>query len=72
MEEGSQWIVGPWVLIGGRGPSMAASVPWDEKESVMGVGKKAKREAKAVKGKSKKGAGKVKSKGKKAKKTAKH
>jgi hypothetical protein len=44
----------------------------DEEESVMGVARKAKHEAKAVKGKTKKGAGKVKSKGKKAKKTAKH
>ena len=38
----------------------------------MGVGKKAKRDAKAVKGKTKKGAGKVKHKGKKAKNAAKH
>jgi hypothetical protein len=43
-----------------------------QKEPVMGVGKKAKREAKAVKGKTKKGAGKVKHKGKKAKNAAKH
>jgi hypothetical protein len=42
------------------------------KEPVMGLGKKAKREAKAVKGKTKKGAGKVKHKGKKAKNAAKH
>jgi hypothetical protein len=45
---------------------------WTQKEPVMGVGKKAKREAKAVKGKTKKGAGKVKGKGKKAKNAAKH
>ena len=36
----------------------------------MGLGKKAKREAKAVKGKTKKDAGKVKHKGKKAKNAA--
>jgi hypothetical protein len=44
----------------------------DAKESVMGLGKKAKREAKAVKGKTKKDVGKVKHKGKKAKNAAKH
>jgi hypothetical protein len=44
----------------------------DVKESVMGLGKKAKREAKTVKGKTKKDAGKVKRKGKKAKNAAKH
>ena len=43
-----------------------------QKESVMGLGKKAKHEAKAVKGKTKKDAGKVKRKGKKAKNAAKH
>jgi hypothetical protein len=43
-----------------------------QKGAVMGVGKKAKREAKAVRGKTKKGAGKVKHKGKKAKNAAKH
>ena len=43
-----------------------------QKELVMGLGKKAKREAKAVKGKTKKDAGKVKHKGKKAKNAAKH
>jgi hypothetical protein len=42
------------------------------KEPVMGLGKKAKRKAKAVKGKTKKDAGKVKHKGKKAKNAAKH
>ena len=42
------------------------------KEPVMGLGKKAKRKAKAVKGKTKKNAGKVKHKGKKAKNAAKH
>ena len=47
-------------------------VPQDTREPVMGVGKKAKRDAKAVKGKTKKGAGKVKHKGKKAKNAAKH
>ena len=55
-----------------RGPYMAALVPQDIKESVMGLGKKAKREAKAAKGKTKKDAGKVKHKGKKAKNAAKH
>jgi hypothetical protein len=38
----------------------------------MGLGKKAKRKAKAVKGKTKKDACKVKHKGKKAKNAAKH
>ena len=38
----------------------------------MGLGKKAKRKAKAVKGTTKKDAGKVKHKGKKAKNAAKH
>jgi hypothetical protein len=55
-----------------RGPYMAALVPRDIKESVMGLGKKAKNKAKAVKGKAKKDAGKVKHKGKKAKNAAKH
>ena len=44
----------------------------DTKEPVMGLGKKAKREAKAVKGKTKKDAGKAKRKGKKVKNAAKH
>jgi hypothetical protein len=39
---------------------------------VMGVAKKAKRDAKAVKGKTKKDVGKAKHKGKKVKKAAKH
>jgi hypothetical protein len=43
-----------------------------EVESVMGVAKKAKHEAKAAKRKTKKDAGKVKHKGKKAKNAAKH
>ena len=46
--------------------------PGMQKESVMGLGKKAKHEARAVKGKTKKAAGKVKHKGKKAKNAAKH
>ena len=46
--------------------------PQGTKEPVMGLGKKAKREAKAVKGKTKKNAGKAKHKGKKAKNAAKH
>jgi len=44
----------------------------DTKEPVMGLGKKAKREAKAVKGKTKKDASKAKHKGKKVKNAAKH
>jgi hypothetical protein len=59
-------------LNGERGPYMAVRVPQDTKESVMGVGKKAKNKAKAVKGKTKKDAGKVKHKGKKAKNAVKH
>ena len=55
-----------------RGPYMAALVPQDAKEPVMGLGKKAKNKAKAVKGKTKKDAGKVKRKGKKAKNAVKH
>ena len=55
-----------------RGPYVAALPPQDTKEPVMGLGKKAKREAKAVKGKTQKDAGKVKHKGKKAKNAAKH
>ena len=46
--------------------------PRAREELVMGVAKKAKGDAKAVKHKGKKGAGKVKHKGKKAKKAAKH
>jgi hypothetical protein len=59
-------------LIWERGPYMAALVPQDRKESVMGLGKKAKNKAKTVKGKAKKDAGKVKHKGKKAKNAVKH
>jgi hypothetical protein len=44
----------------------------DEEESVMGVAKKARHEAKAAKSKAKKDAGKVKHKGKKVKNAAKH
>jgi hypothetical protein len=55
-----------------RGPCRAALVPQDTKESVMGVGKKAKNKAKAIKGKTKKDASKVKHKGKKAKNAVKH
>jgi len=47
-------------------------LPSSEEESVMGVAKKAKHDAKAVKHKGKKDAGKVTHKGKKAKKAAKH
>ena len=59
-------------LSGERGPYVRCWCRWTQKEPVMGVGKKAKREARAVKGKTKKGAGKVKRKGKKAKNAAKH
>ena len=55
-----------------RDPYVAALPPQDTKGPGMGLGKKAKREAKAVKGKTKKDAGKVKHKGKKAKNAAKH
>jgi len=55
-----------------RGPYAAALPPQDAKELVMGLGKKAKREAKAVKGKTKKDASKAKHKGKKVKNAAKH
>jgi hypothetical protein len=51
---------------------MAALLPQDTKEPVMGPGKKAKNKAKAVKGKTNKDAGKVKHKGKKAKNAVKH
>jgi hypothetical protein len=47
-------------------------VSGDEEESVVGVAKKAKHEARAAKSKSKKGAGKVKHKGRKVKNAAKH
>jgi hypothetical protein len=57
---------------GGRWQPSDRDVPGGEEESVMGVAKKAKHEAKAAKGKTKKGAGKVKHKGKKAKNAAKH
>ena len=61
-----------WQLCWERDPYVTALLPQDTKEPVMGLGKKAKREAKAVKGKTKKDAGKVKHKGKKAKNAAKH
>jgi hypothetical protein len=57
---------------GGRGQPPDRGVSGEEEESVMGVAKKAKREAKAAKGKTKKGARKAKHKGKKAKNAAKH
>ena len=56
----------------GNAVRTAALVPQDIKESVMGLGKKAKGNAKAVKGKTKKNAGKIKHKGKKAKNAVKH
>jgi hypothetical protein len=57
---------------GGRGQPPDRGVPGEEEESVMGVAKKAKHEAKAAKGKTKKGARKAGHKGKKAKNAAKH
>ena len=50
----------------------SAGATGHKKESVMGLGKKAKHEAKAVKHKTKKDAGKAKHKGKKVKNAAKH
>ena len=55
-----------------RGPYWQRWCRRTQKESVMGLGKKAKKDAKAAKGKTKKDAGKVKHKGKKAKNAAKH
>ena len=55
----------------GRWQPPDRGVSGNEEESVMGVAKKAKREAKAAKGKTKKEAGKVKHKGKKVKNAAK-
>ena len=55
-----------WKMAADRG------VSGEEEESVMGVAKKAKHEAKAAKRKTKKDAGKVKHKGKKVKNAAKH
>jgi uncharacterized protein YjbJ (UPF0337 family) len=52
--------------------SVYGSAAADAKEPVMGLGKKAKNKAKAVKGKTKKDAGKVKHKGEKAKNAVKH
>ena len=56
----------------GRWQPPDRGVSGGEEESVMGVAKKAKHEAKAAKSKPKKGAGKVKHKGKKVKNAAKH
>jgi hypothetical protein len=56
----------------GRWQPPDRGVSGDEEESVMGVAKKAKHEAKAAKSKIKKDAGKVKHKGKKVKNAAKH
>ena len=47
-------------------------VSGDEEESVMGVAKKAKHDARAAKNETKKGAGKAKHKGKKVKNAAKY
>ena len=57
---------------GTRSGCGSAGAAGHKTEPVMGLGKKAKREAKAVKGKTKKDARKVKHKGKKAKNAAKH
>jgi hypothetical protein len=56
----------------GRWQPSGRSVSGDEEEPVMGVAKKAKREAKAAKRKTKKDAGKAKHKGKKVKNAANH
>jgi hypothetical protein len=56
----------------GRWQPPDRGVSGDEEESVMGVAKKAKREAKAAKSKTRRDAGKVKHKGKKVKNAAKH
>ena len=56
----------------GRWQAPDRDMSGDEEEPVMGVAKKAKREAKAAKSKTKKGAGKVKHKGRKVKNAAKH
>jgi hypothetical protein len=56
----------------GRWQPLDRDVSGNEEESAVGVGKKAKREAKAAKSKAKKGAGKVKHQGKKVKNAAKH
>lgn len=56
----------------GNGQPLDCGEPRDEEESVMGVAKKAKHEAKAAKSKSKKDANKIKHKGKKVKNAAKH
>jgi hypothetical protein len=56
----------------GRWQPSDGGVSGDKEESVMGVAKKAKHEAKAAKRKTKKDAGKVKHKGKKVKNAAKH
>jgi hypothetical protein len=57
---------------GGNAARIWRLMPPDAKEPVMGLGKKAKNKAKAVKGKTKKDAGKVKHKEKKAKNAVKH
>jgi hypothetical protein len=54
------------------GTRSGQAASFQEKESVMGLGKKAKHKTKAAKGKTRKDAGKVKHKGKKAKNAAKH
>lgn len=56
----------------GRWQPPDRGVSGEEEESVMGVAKKAKHEAKAAKSKAKKDAGKIKHKGKKVKNAAKH
>jgi hypothetical protein len=56
----------------GRWQPSDRGVSGDEEESVMGVAKKTKHEAKAAKSKTRKDAGKVKHKGKKVKNAAKH
>jgi hypothetical protein len=61
-----------WKMAARRRQPSGRGVLGDEEESVMGVAKKAKHEAKAAKSKTKKDAGKAKRKGKKVKNAAKH
>jgi hypothetical protein len=68
---GSPWLTVPPGNAAGTAHCRQRRCP-RKRESVMGVGKKAKHKAKVVKGKAKKGARKVKHKGKKAKNASRH
>jgi hypothetical protein len=74
VEDGSHRIVAVRTLIPERAPLTAGvGRPCRAERGVsMGVAKKAKREAKSIKGQTKKDASKAKHKGKKAKNAAKH